>query len=107
MRQQVKLAVERATEHRAAWGWQMGRVHAVTFSNMSLHAYLKHESGHIREVRTHLQNQKSPSIELLRNFNGKKVLSFSMPPIPYYHRAPNIDFKSAREGKITIAALNS
>lgn len=58
-----------------------------------------HWPGQIREVRTHLQNQERPSIELLRNFNAKKVLSFSRPPIPYCHRAPSLEFKSVREGR--------
>lgn len=35
--------------------------------------------GQIREVRTHLQKQERPRIELVRNFNAKKVLSFSRP----------------------------
>lgn len=55
--------------------------------------------GQIREVRTHLQNQERSRIELLRNFNTKKVLYFSRPSISYYHKAPSLEFKSARERK--------
>lgn len=38
MRQQVRLAVGEQHEHRRVWAWQVERVHAVTLTNLTLHA---------------------------------------------------------------------